>query len=90
MEAFKKIFGPSLNNTKNYPEIEWKNHIFCQKCVIAELCAWAAAAGGNGKDFMRTLDDLKSAPTTFSSNMSQKRSSEGAPEIANKKAKEFM
>ena len=77
-----------MKNTKNYPEIEWKNHIFCQKCVIAELCAWAA--GGNGKDFMRILDALKSAPTTFSTNMSKKRSSEGAPEIANKKAKQYM
>ena len=41
VEAFKKIFGPSMKNTKNYPATEWKNHIFCQKCVIAELCSWA-------------------------------------------------
>ena len=58
LKAFKKIFGPSLKNTKNYPEIEWKNHIFCQKCVIAELCAWA---GCNGGDFMKTLEDLKNS-----------------------------
>ena len=55
-EAFKKIFGPSLKNTKNYPATDWKNHIFCQKIVISQLCTWS---GYNDGDFIKTLEDLK-------------------------------
>ena len=71
LEAFKEIFGPSLKNTKNYPESEWKNHIFCCKSVIAELCVWAK--GGNGADFMKTLDALKSVPAIFRGESSRPR-----------------
>ena len=56
VEAFEKVFGASSRNTQNYPEVEWKNHIFCQKIVIAQLCAWT---GCNGGDFIMTLEDLK-------------------------------
>ena len=55
-KAFEKIFGPRSRNTRNYPELDWKNHIFCQKIVIAQLCAWAGYSGG---DLMKTLEDLK-------------------------------
>ena len=55
-KAFKKIFGPGSRNIENYPEMDWKNHVFCQKIVIAQLCAWA---GSNGGDFIKTLEELK-------------------------------
>ena len=44
-EAFQQIFGDCLKN----PEIsqgEWRNHVFSQKSVIAELCAWTSSSRG--------------------------------------------
>ena len=44
-EAFQEIFGDCRRN----PEVsltEWRNHIFNQKSVIAELCAWTSPSKG--------------------------------------------
>merc|ERR1719300_476936 len=35
-QAFQAIFGKPCENTKNYPKIQWRNHIFSQKFVVAE------------------------------------------------------
>ena len=39
--AFHHIF-PATRRSAGVSEIDWRNHIFCQKCVIAELCAWTS------------------------------------------------
>ena len=39
-EAYEEFFGDE-KKPENVFELEWKNHIFCKKSVIAELCVWA-------------------------------------------------
>ena len=39
-EAFDKFFGDE-EKPENVSELEWKNHVFSQKSVIADLCVWA-------------------------------------------------
>ena len=36
-QAFQAIFGKQCENTENYPKIQWRNHIFSQKFVVAEI-----------------------------------------------------
>ena len=39
-EAFDKFFGDE-EKPENVSELEWKNHVFSEKSVIADLCVWA-------------------------------------------------
>ena len=39
--AFQHIFPPTTT-TPGISQAQWRNHIFSQKCVIAELCAWTS------------------------------------------------
>ena len=39
-EAFQEFFGDA-EKPENVSELEWKNHVFSQKSVIADLCVWA-------------------------------------------------
>ena len=53
-EAFEQIFGecqrpPDLTIS----DLDWKNHVFCQKTVIAELSAWTSPA-----NYIKILDEL--------------------------------
>ena len=41
--AFGIVFGEQ-RRPLNISSDEWRNHVFSQKCVIAELCAWATGA----------------------------------------------
>ena len=54
-EAHQHIF-PASERTPESSVAKWKNHIFCQKCVIAELCAWSSKTG---EGFLDILDTLK-------------------------------
>ena len=42
-EAFHQIFGGCRRNPE-ISEEEWRNHVFSQKSVIAELCAWTSSS----------------------------------------------
>ena len=44
-EAFQEIFGDS-RRSKEMSEIKWRTHVFSQKSVIAELCAWSNPSRG--------------------------------------------
>ena len=52
-EAFLHIFSDN-KQPRDISEAEWKNHIFCQKCVIAELCAWTNPQRG----YLDILEEL--------------------------------
>ena len=39
-EAFEEIFAGCLKNPE-MSEVQWRSHVFSQKSVIAELCAWS-------------------------------------------------
>ena len=39
-DAFEKFFGDE-EKPENVSELQWKNHVFSQKSVIAHLCVWA-------------------------------------------------
>ena len=39
-EAFEEFFGDE-EKPENVSELQWKNHVFSQKSVIADLCVWA-------------------------------------------------
>ena len=52
-EAFQEIFGDCVRN----PEVsksEWRIHVFSQKSVIAELCAWS----NPGRGILEILSDI--------------------------------
>ena len=40
-EAFQHLF-PTTSRSPGVSEAEWRNHVFSQKCVVAELCAWTS------------------------------------------------
>ena len=40
-QAFKEMFG-DCRRRPGTSEVEWRNHVFSQKCVIAEICAWTS------------------------------------------------
>ena len=44
-EAFQEIFGDCRRNPE-VSETEWRTHVFSQKSVIAELCAWTSSSKG--------------------------------------------
>ena len=44
-EAFQEIFGDCRRNPE-VSETEWRTHVFSQKSVIAELCAWTSSSRG--------------------------------------------
>ena len=39
-DAFKEFFGDE-EKPENVSELQWRNHVFSQKSVIAHLCVWA-------------------------------------------------
>ena len=43
--AFQQIFGGCRRGWA-ISEADWKNHVFSQKCVVAEICAWASRDRG--------------------------------------------
>ena len=44
-EAFRQIFGGCQRpSDRSISELDWRNHVFCQKTVIAELCTWTCPA----------------------------------------------
>ena len=44
-EAFEEIFGDCERPAESsISDPDWRNHVFCQKTVIAELCAWQCPA----------------------------------------------
>ena len=43
--AFQQIFG-GCRRGPGISEAEWRNHVFSQKCVVAEICAWACRDRG--------------------------------------------
>ena len=38
-EAFEEFFGDE-EKPENVSELEWRNHVFSEKSVIADLCVW--------------------------------------------------
>ena len=44
-EAFQHLF-PTTTRSPGISEAEWRNHVFSQKCVVAELCAWTSPERG--------------------------------------------
>ena len=38
-EAFEEFFGDE-EKPETVSELQWKNHVFSQKSVIADLCVW--------------------------------------------------
>ena len=58
-EAFTLMFGESQSCPPGIRKQEWRNHIFCQKVVVAELCAWASHHTGTGGDLIATMDMIK-------------------------------
>ena len=52
-EAFQHFFGET-EKPGNLSPLEWRNHVFSQKSVIAELCAWA----GQDRDYLDILRSL--------------------------------
>lgn len=53
VRAFHEIFG-SEKREAGVADLGWKNHLFCQAIVIAELCAW-----GTGSDLFDNLEILR-------------------------------
>ena len=43
--AFQQLFG-HCRRGRETSEAEWRNHVFSQKCVVAEICAWACRDRG--------------------------------------------
>ena len=51
--AFQQIFG-DCRRGRGVSEAEWRNHVFSQKCVLAEICAWASP----GRDYLHILREI--------------------------------
>ena len=54
-EAFRNIFGND-RNPGSYNTLQWKNHVFCQKIAVAEVCAWASER--NVLDILKVMSVL--------------------------------
>ena len=51
--SFQQIFGGCRRGGAT-SEAEWRNHVFSQKCVVAEICAWASP----GRDYLDILREI--------------------------------
>ena len=51
--AFQQIFG-GCRRGRGISEAEWRNHVFSQKCVLAEICAWVSP-GRHYVDILREI-----------------------------------